>query len=84
MRVQEVERAGHAHAALGGDVDVLVAVQEVLGRHGVRDDRSDRIAELDAPVVLGGAPRLLRERHGRDTEAPDAAIRGVELGARAW
>ena len=61
-------------------VDVLVAVEEVLRRDGVVDP-ADRLAQLDAPAVLGRAALLLGERHRRHAEAADAAVGRIELGA---
>ena len=45
-------------------------------------DRADRVALLDAAVVLGGPPLLLVEADRGDAEATEAAVGGVELGAR--
>ena len=39
--------------------------------------------ELDAPPVLGDALLLLRELPEREPEAAEAAVGGIELGARA-
>ena len=43
----------------------------------------DRVALLDAAEVLLGAALLLGVARGRDAEAAEAAVGGVELGARA-
>ena len=83
MRVQEPEQAEHPHPGRRGALRILVAIEEVQGGHLVVDDEPRRLAVSDAPVVLGDALLLLRVAHGRDPECPEAALGGVDLGARA-
>src|SRR5207249_778895 len=53
------------------------------GRHLIVDELADRLAELDAPAILGDALLLLGELAEGEAEAAEPAVGGIELGARA-
>ncbi len=83
VAVEQPEHAHEAHAVAHRGPGVLVAVEEVVGRHAVVDHAADRLALAHAAVVLAGAALLLGVAHGGDAEAAEAAVGGVELGAGA-
>src|SRR5204863_3770051 len=83
VRVRETERADHPHTDLRRRRSVLVAEEEVEGRHFARHQAADGVALLDPAEVLLGAALLLRVTRGSDAEATEAAVGGVALGARA-
>src|SRR6185503_14400330 len=62
---------------------VLVAVEEVHRADLVVDEVAHRLAELDAPAILGDATLLLGELAEGEAQRAKPAIRGVELGAGA-
>ena len=84
VRVGQTEQADHGHAG---------RAPPGPGPRGSRGSSSvvtwslttlaDRIARLDAPVVLPGPALLLGVAGGGHAEAAEAPLGGVELGARA-